>query len=237
MVFVTPIGRVILNRKEAYTRHIQEKEKVRELKTNAKERASKSKDHCAAVFDLQQVIYVPQSTRSELLYKRRLACYNFTVYDLASRDGYCFLAHEGQTRRGSCEIASHLNTFLQKMDNLGFKEVSLFSDGCCGQNKNSINPTMMLDFVQQSKSIRSITLHFFETGHGQSEGDSMHSVIEKAYKQAGDIGVPAQLVHIFQLARKNPSPYKVIQVQSKDITDWKTFSQRKGTDIRRRYQS
>ena len=213
---------------EAYTRHIQEKEKVRELKTNAKEKASKSKDHCAAVFDLQQVIYVPRSFRSELFYKRRLACYNFTIYDLASRDGYCFLAHEGQTRRGSCEIASHLNTFLQKMDNLGFKEVSLFSDGCCGQNKNSINPSMMLNFVQQSKSIRSITLHFFETCHGQSEGDSMHSVIEKAFKHAGDIDVPTQLVPICQLARQNPSPYKVIQVQSKDITDWKTFSQRKG---------
>ena len=37
---------------QAYTRHIQEKEKVRELKAVAKERASTRKDSCAAVFDL-----------------------------------------------------------------------------------------------------------------------------------------------------------------------------------------
>ena len=145
------------------------------------------------------------------------------MYDLASRDGYCFLAHEGQTKRGSSEIASHVNVFLQRMDDLGFKEVSLFSDGCCGQNKNSIVPTMMLSFVQ-SKSVKSVTLYFFETRHGQSEGDSMHSVMRRL---SSVLEILLYLLNLSLSAKwleKNPTPYKVMQVQSKDIADWKTFS-------------
>ena len=49
------------------------------------------------------------SQRPELFYKSRLANYNITVYNLATKEGICFLSHEGQTRRGANEIASNLS--------------------------------------------------------------------------------------------------------------------------------
>lgn len=50
------------------------------------------------------------------------------MFDLSSKDGFCYFSHEGQTKRGSCEIASHVHHFLQLADDKGVKEVSLFCD-------------------------------------------------------------------------------------------------------------
>ena len=111
---------------QVYHRHITEKEAVREIKEAAKKAALTSKKYSAHVFDLQQVIYLPQSNRSEIFYKRRLACFNFTIFNLGSREGFCFLSHEGETGRGSCEIASHLHHYLQIQDERGIEVVELY---------------------------------------------------------------------------------------------------------------
>ena len=63
---------------------------------------------------------------------------------------------------------------------------------------------MIMDFVRQSRSVHTVTIHFFETNHGQSEGDSMHSCIERAMRQAGDLFLPSQLVSVCKMARNKP---------------------------------
>ncbi len=213
---------------QQYDRHVLEKEKSRELKNIAKEKATIDNKYLAAVFDLQQVIYLPKSDRSELFYKRRLSCFNFTIFELASKDGFCFVSHEGRTGRGSCEIASFLHRYLSTVDEQGCETVELYSDGCIGQNKNSIIPAMILYFVERSISVQQVTLNFFETNHGQSEGDAMHSTIERQMRQIGEMFVPSQLVTLIKMARKNPRPYRVTSVESSDILDWKTYSQSRG---------
>lgn len=111
------------NLNDRYKKHIQEKEKVRYLKNNAKVEA---KNHNTSVvcasFDLQQVIHVPISNDNKIFYKRRLAVFNFTIYDIGSRDCYCFTWNEGNGKRGSCEIATALCKFLFKYDEDGIKE-------------------------------------------------------------------------------------------------------------------
>lgn len=92
-----------------------------------------------------------------------------------------------------------------------------FSDGCGGQNKNSILPTMFIYFLDCSVFIQRITLCFYETNHGQSDDVAMHSTIERAVKRAGDVFIPIQLAMIIRLARK--VTYKVIEVQSSMIKD------------------
>lgn len=64
-----------------YDAHNIEKEEVRRIKNECKNRAIQNITTCCASFDLQQVIYLPQSNESALFYKRRLASYNFTIYD------------------------------------------------------------------------------------------------------------------------------------------------------------
>lgn len=210
---------------EKYTRHILQKEQVRRLKDEAKEKSGLDAKYVTASFDLQQVLYLPKSNRSEVFYKRRLACYNLTIFDIGSREGFCYFAHEGLTCRGSNEICSYVYDFLQKKDADGAENVTLFSDGCTGQNKNTITPTMLLFFIQNSVNVKTVSLHYFETGHGQNEGDSMHSAIEKEVSNLPEIFLPCQLAIAFQTARKKPKrPYNVAEVGSDDIQDWKELS-------------
>ncbi|KAK3892987.1 hypothetical protein Pcinc_003166 [Petrolisthes cinctipes] len=79
------------------------------------------------------------------------------------------------------------------------------------------------NFLKCSVSIQRITLSFYKTNLGQSEGDSMHSTIERAVRRAGEAIVPAQLTMIIRLATK--VPYKLIEVKPPMIKDWKQYSQ------------
>ncbi|GFO33484.1 DNA repair protein rhp54, partial [Plakobranchus ocellatus] len=112
-----------------YQKHMDEKVKVRQVKEEAKKMASENPKICAAVFDLQQVIYTPKSHRSSIFYKRRPANYNFTIFDLQSQEGRCFLWHEGIARRGANEISTCIYKFLQEKDSDGTEEIILFCDG------------------------------------------------------------------------------------------------------------
>ena len=87
---------------------------------------------------------------------------------------------------------------------------------------------MLLFFISHSQTVRDVTLHYFETNHGQSEGDSMHSTIERAIRRVSDIFVPSQLASICKMARTKPKPYRVFTIQSSDIQDWKSCSQKSG---------
>ena len=205
-----------------YEEHTHQKTKVRDIKTQMKERAAKDHHISAATFDLQQVMYLPQSNRCEIFYKRRLSCFNFTIYELNSKEGHCYFWHEGQAKRGANEISSHVYHFLVSLDARNITEVALFADGCAGQNKNSILPAMLMYVVQNSRNLKKITVYFYETSLGQSEGDSMHSTIERMLKRSGEVFLPSQLSTIIRLSRHKP--YIVNAVQTEDIKDWKAYS-------------
>lgn len=153
--------------------------------------------------------------------------YNLTVYNLADRHCQCYAWHEGESKRGSSEITTAVYKALQHYDSTGIKEVHLYADGCPGQNKNSIMPTMLLYIVNTSTNIQKISIKYFETAHGQNEGDSVHSTIGAAVSRAGDVFLPIELTTIMKLARTT-QPYQVIPLQHDDFIDFKKLS----TDLR-----
>lgn len=211
--------------KHRYEKHCAEKNKIREIKSYIKEKALKDSSEIAcASFDLQQVIYLPQSRESALFYKRRLANYNFTVYDITSKECHCFVWSELESKRGASEISSCVFRTLQIYDSkTHIKSVALFADGCSGQNKNSIIVTMLLYAVAMTSNIQDISLYFFESFHGQNEGDSAHSAVGTALSSAGDIFIPAQLYPIIRLARRK-QPYVVHELQHNDFQDFKKMA-------------
>lgn len=64
-----------------------------------------------------------------------------------------------------------------------------------------------------------ITHNFLETGHTQNEGDSMHSVIERASKNI-PVFSPDQWYNIARIACKK-KPYSVKEIYAEDIFDLK----------------
>lgn len=206
--------------KESYEKHTAEKVAVRKLKTELKEEGMVEKTKACLVFDLQQVIYLPKSNENAVFYKRRLSTFNFTVYDVVTKECHCFTWNETISKRGACEIASCLYKVIILYNQQGFETLNFFSDGCAGQNKNSMVAAMFMFALQNCTNISKITLKFFEPNHGQNEGDSVHSAIGQAITQAGDLFVPSQLTPIISLARRR-QPYHVHPMETQDFLDFK----------------
>lgn len=99
--------------------------------------------------------------------------------------------------------------------------LSMFSDCCAGQNRNSIVASMLHQIILKTK-IEVIDLKFLEPGHTHMECDSMHATIETASEYA-KIFIPTDWVNVIRLAKKGGQPYDVNILSYKDFFDYKTF--------------
>lgn len=198
--------------------HIANKEVVRTLKNMDKSRAKNSDSVVTAVYDLQKILNTPQSEVSIFYYKRKLATYNFTIFDMGKRTGYCYVWDETIGRKGSNEISSFVFDFIKMQVQEGYTEFNFYSDSCGGQNKNRIVFAM---YAYASKMFNiTINHHFFEVGHSQNEGDAMHALIERR-KKYRVIYVPQQWVALIRCAKSTGSPYVVKEANQNDILDYK----------------
>lgn len=212
--------------KKEYEGHQKSKDDAREVKRNDKEIAVASSDKVVSCnFDLQQVLLCPSDpANNALFYKRRLATYDFTIYNVATKKGDCFIWHEGQGGRGSCEIGSLLFQYFQSLPN-NIEEVRCFSDRCGGQNLNKYVVAMCMYAVQMIENLKVIDLKFLTPGHSEMECDSMHSAVGTEFKRVGKALWPGDWKTIARSARKKgDKPYIVHDIQAEDFRDWKAFA-------------
>ena len=111
------------------------------------------------------------------------------------------------------------------MDSMERRKVYLFSDSCAGQNRNSVLPTMCLWFLSSANYVEQITLHYFEPHHGQNEGDSVHSCVERAVKRLSELYLPSQLATVIEMSRKERNEDEYLKTS--DILDFK----KQGSDL------
>nr|CAH7749533.1 unnamed protein product [Callosobruchus chinensis] len=73
---------------DEYKQHIKKKDSARNEKRKDKEQAGDSKERIVSInFDLQQVLVTPSDpTNNQLFYKTRLSTYNFTIYNVVSKE-------------------------------------------------------------------------------------------------------------------------------------------------------
>lgn len=143
--------------------------------------------------------------------------YNFTTYDFNSRNVDCYVWDESQAKRGSCEIATCL---LKHNRSAGEKdEVIYYSDSCIGQQRNIQFCTIVLYSVT-NLPIETITHKYFERGHSQMEGDSVHTTIENATKRL-EIYSPNDWVLGNKNSKQNPPKYNVTEIRHDMIIDFK----------------
>ncbi|XP_074033855.1 uncharacterized protein isoform X1 [Leptinotarsa decemlineata] len=211
--------------KKNYHAYQKLKDNSREAKQLDKDAAVGNNKIISCNFDLQQVLLCPSDpTNNALFYKRRLATYNFTIYNVVTKQGDCFMWHEGQGGRGSCELATHLFRYFQSLPS-SIEEVRCFSDRCWGQNLNKYVVAMCMHTVQTTANLKSIHLQFLTPGHSEMECDSMHSAIGTEFKRVGKALWPGDWKTIARSARKKgDEPYNVHDIQGTDFFDWKTFA-------------
>lgn len=158
---------------EVYQNHLVRKNEARDEKVKDKKAALEGSVR-AFTMDVQAVQLVPHLKASAVYFKTKLACHNYTVYDLASQEVVCYIWHEGEGELIAEVFASFILDFLHTcpLD----KEIIFFTDGCNYQNRNATLSNALLHFAIANKVV--VTHKYLEVGHTQMECDSVHSTIE-----------------------------------------------------------
>nr|CAH7730724.1 unnamed protein product [Callosobruchus chinensis] len=207
---------------DEYQLHLKNKNLARALKAADKERAKQKTTLCCAVFDLQQVLSVPKSEVGLAYYKLKLSTYNFTVFDLAYKDAFCYMWYQCIGNRGASEIGSCLLLFIEARIRKGVNEFAFYSDNCAGQNRNKYLFSLY-NYLSQKYKIK-IRHTFLEKGHTQSEGDSVHSVIEKAARNV-PVYTPEQWYTLVRTCKRK-QPYIVTELGQENIRDLKDLQEK-----------
>lgn len=91
-----------------YQNHLIRKNEARVEKENDKLGENK----IVFTMDLQSVLLSPKSNVSSLYYKTKLIVHNFTLFNIKTKAGYCYLWHEGEAGLTSNVFASIIYYFL-----------------------------------------------------------------------------------------------------------------------------
>ena len=147
-----------------YDVHQERKERARLEKQRDKEQAKTNNGYHSVTFDLEAVLSTPCSLVSQAYYKRKLSCYNLSIYSLGDQKGTCYLWNESEGERGSCEIATCLYKYINSLPPY-VRNVTLFSDNCMGQNRNKYVASALLYTVTRSNYVSVIDKKILEAGH------------------------------------------------------------------------
>lgn len=161
--------------------------------------------------DLQQVLFVPTLTHSEMFYKRQLSCYNLCINVADIGNSYMCLWHEGICSRGGNEIASCLLSFVNKR-NTNKDHLIIWCDNCAGQNKNRMI-LFLLMFLVANGHFQSIEQKFLITGHSFLQCDRDFGIIEKRKKVMKSY-VPEDLKKVITGAKNTSQPFQVLDMTS-----------------------
>lgn len=230
---------------KSYDAHLEEKLLSRQEKYA--DRLKIDDKYKVLVFDLQAVLQSPKGDTSAFFYKSKLNSYNFTVSFLNKKvegqikdaydDVHCFFWNETDAKRGANEIGSCLLKIFEKISSEsaddGGVHLVLYSDNCCGQNKNKFMVALYL-YVVTHLNIESITHKFLIKGHTQNEGDNIHSLIEKEIKKnlkSGPIYSPHQYVAIIKNAKKTGKKFWVHELTFESFLDMKKLQEDWGSNF------
>ncbi|CAC5423890.1 unnamed protein product [Mytilus coruscus] len=128
--------------------------------------------------------------------------------------------------RGANEISSALLKILEKVleDFPTLETITLWSDSCIPQNRNSIVVSALQHFMRSDKSysLKSVEHKFSEPGHSSiQEVDCVHSHIEKALNLS-EIFSPVSFLRMLTRVRKRSM--KVIQLQPEHFFNFQAAS-------------
>lgn len=162
---------------EDYRLHIERKDCARNEKHTDKQKAMDNNKFKVFTMDVQSVLLSPSIQASAIYFKTKLACHNFTTYNLVSKDVKSYFWHEGESGLTANSFATCIYDLVEDSVEPELEEIILFSDGCGYQNRNATLANTLLHASVKHDVI--ISQKFLEKGHTQMEVDSVHSTIEQ----------------------------------------------------------
>lgn len=175
-------------------------------------------------FDMQQQLFLPQLTHSQMFYSRQFGVWNFGVHIENNDLGIMNLWPETRGGRGSTEVASCLYNILtthiiQDVVSPLPRKLILWSDNCAAQNKNQYVICMYMVLI--AKGYFDEIVHKFPTcGHTFLSCDRDFALIEKK-KRKSYPQIPRDIVNLIT-STKDVNPFMV--VDTLEFMDWKSLA-------------
>lgn len=205
-----------VNLEEKYQNH-----KIREHESLAmkdEEMRNSSAEHRVLTFDMEATLAIPFSGESIIFYKRKLALYNFTIYD-GEGNGYSYLYDETNGTKGCNEVATAIFMYCQQLPET-VTEITTWSDTCAAPNHFLC---MLIYLVNTSPHLKVINVKYLESGHTYLQCDSMHAIIERKKKPRKIYSI-GEMRMVVETARLDPKPYSCKIQNYTEVLDFKKLS-------------
>lgn len=180
-----------------------------------------SQDNVVSV-DLEQVLFIPTLTHSDMFYSRQLSCFNFGIHVADTDDAFMCLWDESLTGRGGNEIASCLQKVFSHPDFIKRQNLVLWCDNCIGQNKNKII-LMLLIFLVATGVYERVEQKFLVSGHSYLPCDRDFAQIEKRKRVVKNF-TTNHIANMIAEAR-HKKPFKVVKMQINDFKDFQNMAE------------
>ena len=180
--------------------HLKKKDEARtEMEKDAKNPINK---HVYSM-DVQAVMICPKTKASAGYYKTKLAIHNFTLYNEKTGDGFCNVWDETEADLSANVFATMIIKFIEEnVPSQAGDHIILWSDGCPYQNRNATVSNAILDFAMKNRI--QIFQKYLEKGHTQMKCDSMHSGIQRKFKDK-EFYLPSSILTYCKQAKGSPS--------------------------------
>lgn len=209
--------------KEKLKQHHNEADLAYVAQANDKEASKTDPAKKTVTFDMQQCLPTPLVESSLAFYKRQLWTFNLTIHDCDEDQAFCYMWHEALAKRGGDDVGSCLYYYILNHLPKTVKHLTLYSDTCGGQNKNSYVAAMFMKTLQDSETLETIDHKFFVAGHTRMECDADHSVIEKKKKKYSlAIEHPHDWAQLVRLCGKK-KPFIVHEMRQCDFLAFSNF--------------
>ena len=170
--------------------------------------------------DYQKNLSLPNITTGEVYYKRQLSVFNLNIHELRRNYATFYVYPESIAKKGCNEVISFLDHYLHQANaSEQYESVSIYLDSCAGQNKNYWMFLYLNFLVKYERKFKAITLHYPVRGHSYMECDrDMACINTKLVAYTVD-----DWKEIIRNARRNPTPYRVADVDQPMIKNWRGY--------------
>ncbi|CAG4933924.1 unnamed protein product [Parnassius apollo] len=141
-------------------------------------------------FDCEKNLPLPKIPDQSTYYSRQLYLYNFTIVignsraSMTTNNIHAYIWTEDETAKGSNEICSALYHCMNSLDMTGIDRIRLMSDGCGGQNKNSMIISMVMKWLlETTTNIKQVEIIFPVTGHSFLPANRVFPLNERKIKK------------------------------------------------------